>query len=70
MVKVSLFSVSGPVDGDKEEEYEDIRQVLGEDKTSQDEIRTFAICSRGCKVGCVVTNTNSFIFTISNRAFS
>ena len=41
---------SGPIEGDKEEEYDDIRQVLGEDKTSQDDIRTFAVCSGGCKV--------------------
>ena len=41
---------SGPIEGDKEEEYDDIRQVLGEDKTSQDDIRTFVVCSGGCKV--------------------
>jgi hypothetical protein len=42
----------GPVEGDKEEEYENIRKVLGEDKTSPDEIRTFVISSEGCdKVG-------------------
>ncbi|XP_028416759.1 sorting nexin-19-like [Dendronephthya gigantea] len=41
---------TGPVDGDKEEEYDDIRKVLGEDKSSQDDIRTFAICSKDCKL--------------------
>jgi hypothetical protein len=51
MNNLLLFVLSGPVDGDKEEEYEDIRQVLGEDKTSQDEIRTFVSCSGACKVG-------------------
>ena len=43
------------MEGDKEEDDEDIRKVLGEDKTSPDEIRTFVTSSDGCdKVGAQV----------------
>ena len=47
---LSLIHIQGAIDGDGEEEYNDIREVLGEDKLSPDDIRTFATCSSSCRL--------------------